>query len=105
MIYLYKTNGVITIGEDGKVPVTYYGRGGKSGKFYPKGSTGTITYIIIAKNTIQNAIDGVYFHVNYTTSGSGIADIVIHITNNVFDYFNLLPGSYGFRIEIGRAHV
>lgn len=35
MIYLYKTNGVITVGEDEKVPITYYGRGGKSGKFYP----------------------------------------------------------------------
>jgi hypothetical protein len=38
MIYLYKTNGVITVGEDDKVPVTYYGRGGKSGKFYPSGT-------------------------------------------------------------------
>jgi uncharacterized protein (TIGR02145 family) len=35
MINLYKTGGVITVGEDGKVPVTYYGEGGKSGKFYP----------------------------------------------------------------------
>ena len=51
MIYLYKTNGVITVGEDGKVPVTYYGRGGKSGKFYPIKNQGSL---IITNNAIDN---------------------------------------------------
>lgn len=45
MIYLYKTNGVITVGEDTNVPITYYGRGGKSGKFYPSGSDNVLLVI------------------------------------------------------------
>jgi hypothetical protein len=45
MIYLYKTNEVITVGEDTNVPITYYGRGGKSGKFYPSGSDNVLLVI------------------------------------------------------------
>lgn len=54
MINLYKTGGVITVGEDGKVPVTYYGRGGKSGKFYP-----------VKNGDILLVIGGDYYTINW----------------------------------------
>jgi hypothetical protein len=73
MVYLYRDNGVITVGEDGKVPVTYYGRGGKSGKFYP-----------VKNGNILLVIGGDYYTINW-------ADFIIE---------NLIPISQASAISM-----
>lgn len=66
MIYLYKTNGVITVGEDGNVPITYYGKGGKSGKFYTIRQQGSLIYTNIAIDNNPNSSDGCLVLLNST---------------------------------------
>lgn len=84
MINLYKTNGVITVGEDTNVPITYYGKGGKSGKFYPVKLNGLIPngvnvrsvnngYLELISETLDNLTQPVYIQApSNSTSGTGL---------------------------------
>lgn len=85
MIYLYKTNGVITVGEDGKVPVTYYGRGGKSGKFYPLKSKLADDEVIIGNQIWKN--------INLDTTTYNNGDSIPKITN-ITDWNNATEGAW-----------
>ena len=84
MINLYKTNGVITVGEDGKVPVTYYGRGGKSGKFYP-------TKIRIDTDIIIGNQVWMPYNLNVDKYRNG--DTIPEVTDNT-DWGNLTTGAW-----------
>ena len=89
MIYLYKNNGVITVGEDGKAPITYYGRGGKSGKFYPSGTVlGYAKSVLPTTTAFPSVPAGTY--VLYPSILNGLGRKVIDKT---FPYSNT-PDSY-----------
>lgn len=96
MINLYKTGGVITVGEDGKVPVTYYGEGGKSGKFYPSGTSGTMPpsssidpiagssdgYLSFVSQSLSGLGDSSYEDVPSATSGNGTGATFLVVTSS-----------------------
>ena len=90
MIYLSKTNGVITVGEDTNVPITYYGRGGKSGRFYPSGTVLGYAKAVLLTTAFPSVPAGSY--VIYPTILNGLGRKVIDKT---FPYSNTPDIYYG----------